>query len=111
MHPMAVLGDPVRRALLARMSEGEQTAGALASRVGAEFGISHSAISQHLATLRNHGFATARARGRERVYRLAPEGFTAAEKWLLQYRSFWETALDDLGRELDGEGFAPERDL
>lgn len=98
MHPLAVLGDPVRRSLITHLAEGEQGAGALVA-----FGITGSAVSQHLGTLRYHGFATVRPQGRQRIYRLAPGGFEAAERWLTQYRPFREAALDRLGEDLARE--------
>jgi DNA-binding transcriptional ArsR family regulator len=102
-HPLAVLGDPVRRALLDHLAAGEQTAGALAAAARAQFGIGGPAVSQHLAVLKAGGFATSRPRGRERVYRLSPEGFSAAQVWLDRYRGFWSAALGRLGDDLDRE--------
>lgn len=100
MHALQVLGDPVRRSLIAHLAEGEQAAGALVARAQGVFGITGSAVSQHLSTLRAHGFATVRPMGRQRIYRLAPAGFQAAEQWLAQMRPFWEDALDRLGEDL-----------
>ena len=101
MHPLQALGDPVRRALVAQMSGGEVTAGVLAAQAGKEFGIGVSAVSQHLAVLKAAGLAEARVKGRERLYRLKPEGFQAVQAWLDLYRPFWSAAMDRLGEELD----------
>ena len=103
MHPLQALGDPVRRALVGHMAGGEVTAGALALRIGAEFGIGVSAVSQHLAVLKASGLATMRPQGRERFYRLAPTGFQAMQAWLDHYRPFWTAAMDRLGDDLDRE--------
>ncbi|MEO8244899.1 MAG: metalloregulator ArsR/SmtB family transcription factor [bacterium] len=101
MHVLQALGDPVRRALIGHLAGGEVTAGVLAQKAGAEFGIGVSAVSQHLAVLKAAGLAAARARGRERLYRLRPEGFQAVQLWLDHHRPFWSEALDRLGEELD----------
>lgn len=101
MHPLQALGDPVRRSLVARMADGEVAAGVLAAQAGEEFGIGVSAVSQHLAVLKAAGLAEARVRGRERLYRLKPEGFQAVQAWLEHYRPFWSPAMDRLEEELD----------
>src|SRR6185369_3337102 len=51
-----VLGDPVRRRLLELLAGAERSAGALASVVQAEFGITQPAVSQHPRVLRETGF-------------------------------------------------------
>lgn len=101
MHPLTVLGDPVRRALLDQLATGEKTAGMLVAQAHASFGIGGPAVSQHLAVLKQSGFAVSRPRGRERVYRIAPQGFSAVQQWLDRYRPFWAAALDRLGEHLD----------
>lgn len=79
MHPFEVLADPVRRSLLATLRTAEAPAGALVAAAGAEFGISQPAVSRHLAVLRDHGFATARTAGRQRIYAADPAGLDAAQ--------------------------------
>ena len=106
MHPLQALGDPVRRALVAAMAEGEVTAGVLAARAGESFGIGVSAVSQHLTVLKAAGLAQSRVRGRERLYRLKPEGFLAVQARLDHYRPFWSAATDRLGAEVDRNGQA-----
>lgn len=100
-HVLAALGDPVRRALVEQLSGGECTVGMLAARAKGEFGIGMSAVSQHLSVLKAAGLARVQPRGRERVYRLDPAGFTALQQWLDHYRPFWQAAMDRLGEELD----------
>lgn len=103
MHPLSVLGDPVRRALLDTLAPGERAAGDLAAQARARFGIGHPAVSQHLAVLREAGFVTVRRHGRQRLYRLSGEGFTAAQDWIDRFRPFWAAAFDRLGADLDLE--------
>lgn len=87
MHPFAVLADDVRRRLVELLATGEQPAGALVEVVRAEFGISQPAVSQHLKTLRDEGFATVRAEGARRLYALEPAGLDAAATALADLRA------------------------
>jgi DNA-binding transcriptional ArsR family regulator len=95
-----VLGDPVRRRILELLADGERAAGEVAAVVGAEFGISQPAVSQHLKVLREHGFATVRAVGTRRLYAVEPTALDEVEAWLAGLRRAWEQRLDALGTEL-----------
>jgi DNA-binding transcriptional ArsR family regulator len=95
-----VLGDPVRRRILELLAEGERAAGEVAAVVGAEFGISQPAVSQHLRVLRESGFATVRAAGTRRLYAVDPAPLADVERWVADLRRFWEQHLDALGTEL-----------
>lgn len=70
MDAFAALADPVRRDLLRRMSPGPVRVVDLA----AAFPISRPAISKHLRVLTEAGLAAADDRGRERHYRVLPDG-------------------------------------
>ncbi|MEE6288318.1 metalloregulator ArsR/SmtB family transcription factor [Georgenia sp. MJ173] len=100
MHALDVLGDPVRRRLLELLATGERPAGALAERIGEEFGISQPAVSQHLKVLRRHGFTTVRADGRRRLYAIDAEPLRELDDWLADFRSFWEPRLAALDTEI-----------
>jgi DNA-binding transcriptional ArsR family regulator len=100
VHALDVLGDPVRRRILEVLADGEQAAGTVVGVVGAEFGISQPAVSQHLRVLREHGFARVRADGTRRLYAIQPEALLEADAWLERFRGFWEQRLDALGTEL-----------
>jgi DNA-binding transcriptional ArsR family regulator len=100
MEAFDVLGDPVRRRILELLAEGERPAGEVAAAVGAEFGISQPAVSQHLRVLRENGFATVRAEGTRRLYAVDPAPFDAVDAWLAGLRRAWEQRLDALGTEL-----------
>ncbi|MEU0493386.1 ArsR/SmtB family transcription factor [Nocardiopsis changdeensis] len=91
----AALADPTRRALLARLAEGEATVNELAE----PFPISLQAISRHLKVLERAGLIT---RGREaqwRPCRLETAPLREVSDWLGRYRGRWE---DRFGR-LDAE--------
>ncbi len=101
MHPFAVLGDPVRRRIVELLAQGEHTSGEVVDAVGGEFGITQSAVSQHLKVLRDAGFAKVRAEGRRRVYALDPGPLRTIDEWLAHYRAFWRDALEDLAAEVE----------
>jgi DNA-binding transcriptional ArsR family regulator len=100
VHALDVLGDPVRRRILVLLADGEQSSGELAAAIGAEFGISHPAVSQHLKVLRDNGFASVRAEGTRRLYAVEPAPLEELDAWVAQFRGFWTQRLDALGTEL-----------
>ena len=88
----AALADPTRRAILARLAQGEATVGDLAG----PFELSAPAISKHLRVLSKAGLIT---QGRDRQFRpcrIAPAPLKQAADWALQYRALWEQRLDQL---------------
>jgi DNA-binding transcriptional ArsR family regulator len=85
----AVLGHPVRRALLDRLREaggGEQPV----KRLAAPFAISRPAVSQHLAVLLAAGLVRERKVGRERHYRLDGARLREVYQWAGRYARCWE---------------------
>ena len=92
------LADPTRRAILARLAEGEATVNQLAE----PFDLSLPAVSKHLKVLERAGLIS---RGREAQWRpcrleAAPLGNVA--EWLETYRRFWEEQFDRLDDYLHG---------
>jgi DNA-binding transcriptional ArsR family regulator len=88
----AALADPTRRAILARLCEGEASVNELA----APFDMSLPAVSKHLKVLEKAGLIS---RGREaqwRPARLEPMGFKGVAEWLEQYRRYWDASFDRL---------------
>jgi DNA-binding transcriptional ArsR family regulator len=88
----AALSDPTRRAILARLADGEATVTELA----APFEMSLPAVSKHLKVLERAGLI---ARGREaqwRPCRLEAAPLEDAADWLERYRLFWEGSFDRL---------------
>lgn len=65
-----------------------------------EFGISQSAVSQHLRVLRDSGFATARIDGPRRLYSIQAEPLREVDAWLEGFRGFWDHKLDAFGTEI-----------
>jgi DNA-binding transcriptional ArsR family regulator len=88
----AALADPTRRAILARLAQGETTVNELAK----PFKMSGPAVSKHLKVLERAGLIT---RGREaqwRPCRLEPAALKGVDTWLEEYRRFWDERLDRL---------------
>jgi DNA-binding transcriptional ArsR family regulator len=100
VHAFDVLGDPVRRRVLELLADGEQPSGAITEVIRREFGISQPAVSQHLRVLRENGFATVRAEGTRRLYRVDTTALQEVDGWLEPFRRFWSQRLDALGTEL-----------
>jgi DNA-binding transcriptional ArsR family regulator len=88
----AALADPTRRAILARLSQGEATVNELAS----PFEMSQPAISQHLKVLEDAGLIMRRVEGTKRPRRLAKEGIEAMDQWLGTLRTALEKNYDRL---------------
>lgn len=77
-NAFSALGDPTRRAILARLAAGEATVMELAQ----PFSMSQPAISRHLRVLEEAGLITRRIEGAKRPCRLAPDGIAEIDKWL-----------------------------
>ena len=100
MHAFDVLGDPVRRRILELLAEGERPSGAVVAAVQREFGITQSAVSQHLRVLRDSGFASARSAGSRRIYAVEAGPLQEVDAWLERFRGFWAPRLDALALEV-----------
>ena len=100
MHAFDILGDPVRRRLLELLAEGERSSGDMTAVVVREFGITQSAVSQHLRVLRDSGFASVRADGARRLYAAQPEPMREVDAWLDRFRGFWGPRLEALATEV-----------
>ncbi|MEV0650685.1 metalloregulator ArsR/SmtB family transcription factor [Phytomonospora sp. NPDC050363] len=93
----SALADPTRRAILARLSQGEATVNELAE----PFEISLQAISRHLKVLERAGLIS---RGKDAQYRpckLEAAPLATASEWLDQYRDYWENRFDRLAAHLE----------
>jgi DNA-binding transcriptional ArsR family regulator len=89
----AALADPTRRAILARLAEGDATVNELA----APFSISLPAISRHLKVLEAAGLVSRSREAQWRPCRLDAKPLQSAEDWIVQYRRFWEGRFDRMG--------------
>lgn len=98
--PFDALASPPRRRVLELLFEKEQTSGELVEVIHAQFGISQSAVSQHLAVLREAGLVSVRKDGNRRVYSLDATPLTAIDAWLDTFRPNWEHSLSALETEV-----------
>jgi DNA-binding transcriptional ArsR family regulator len=96
----AALADPTRRAILARLAEGEATVNELAE----PFPITLQAVSQHLRVLEHAGLIERGRAAQRRPSRLAAAPLRDAMQWLEGYRRFWDGSFDALQQRLTGEG-------
>jgi DNA-binding transcriptional ArsR family regulator len=106
---LQALADPTRRAILARLAQGEATAGELAE----PFAMSFPAVSKHLKVLERAGLVEQGRAAQFRPRRLRPEPLRDVAGWLDDYRRFWEQSLDRLElylKELQDKGGEDERD-
>jgi DNA-binding transcriptional ArsR family regulator len=101
----AALADPTRRALLARLAQGDATVGELAK----PFAMSLPGVSKHLKVLQQAGLVVQGRDAQWRPCRLDPTGLAEVSRWVEQYRSLWEGRLDRMEaylRQLERQGTA-----
>jgi DNA-binding transcriptional ArsR family regulator len=102
------LADPTRRAILARLAEGE----ASVTELTRPFALSQPAISRHLRVLERAGLITQGRRAQLRPRKLEAAPLKEASVFLEHYRRFWEESfsrLDDLLKELQENENAGEK--
>jgi DNA-binding transcriptional ArsR family regulator len=88
----AALADPTRRAILAKLADGDATVGELAQ----PFDMSLPAVSRHLKVLIDAGLIERHTEAQWRRCELRAEGLRAAADWIEEYRRFWETQFERL---------------
>jgi DNA-binding transcriptional ArsR family regulator len=93
----AALADPTRRAILARLAQGEATVSELAE----PFAISLPAISRHLKVLERAGLITRRRAAQSRPTSLRIDALDQAEAWIDSCRVTWESRMDRLADHLE----------
>lgn len=101
----AALADPTRRAILARLADGETSV----SEIAEPFDMSLPAVSKHLKVLERAGLI---ARGRAaqwRPCRIEGSALRDVHDWLERYRQFWDASLDRLKQYLSAEKSGPGR--
>jgi DNA-binding transcriptional ArsR family regulator len=86
------LADPTRRAIIARLSQGEASVGELAR----PFDMALPSLMKHIRVLETGGLVESEKHGRVRTCRLMPGAMKGAESWLAAQRAIWEARLDRL---------------
>src|ERR1051326_6964192 len=98
----SALADPTRRAILARLAEGEATVLELAE----PFQLSLPAVSKHLKVLQKAGLISQGRRAQWRPCRLEPARLKDVSDWIERYRSIWDQRfgrLDEYLRDLQSQ--------
>ena len=96
------LADPTRRAILARLTEGDANVAELA----APFKMSQPAISRHLKVLEQAGLISRQRQATARLSHLEAEPLREATKWLISYQEYWHESfqrLDELLKTMKDE--------
>jgi DNA-binding transcriptional ArsR family regulator len=91
------LSDPTRRAILARLAEGD--AGVM--DVAAPFPMSQPAITKHLNVLEEAGLISRHRLARQRLCHLEPVRLKQLSDWVGSYREFWEESFERLDQLLE----------
>lgn len=100
------LGDPTRRAVLARLAERDLTVGEIAEPIEMTMG----AVSKHLAILENAGLIQTERRGQFRHKKLCSDRLQLAETWLSWFRRFHTDTFDRLETYLAEIGAETKKD-
>ena len=88
----SALADPTRRAIIARLSQGEASVGELAQ----PFDMALPSLMKHIRILESSGFVASEKTGRVRMCSLQTEALATVEVWLAAQREVWEQRLDRL---------------
>lgn len=86
------LADPTRRAILARLAQGEVTVNELAE----PFELRLPTVSKHLKVLQRASLVSQTRRAQWRPCRLEPAPLREAAEWVWDYRAFWDESFDRL---------------
>lgn len=93
----SALSDPTRRAILARLAQGE----AQVTELAKPFGMSLPAVSKHLKVLEKAHLITRHKDGRIHRFTVNPSPIDSAKSWIETYQHFWEQQLDSLASYLE----------
>jgi DNA-binding transcriptional ArsR family regulator len=93
----AALANPTRRAILARLAQGDASVNELAE----PFDMQLPAISKHIKVLERAGLIERSRHAQYRPCRLNPTALAEVSTWADQYRSIWETRFDRLAATVD----------
>ncbi|MWB78949.1 metalloregulator ArsR/SmtB family transcription factor [Pseudooceanicola sp. 216_PA32_1] len=91
-HIFTALGDPTRRAILARLAQGPASVTDLA----APFDMALPSFMGHLKRLEAAGLVASHKDGRVRTCALQPQALGPAADWIAEQRAIWEARLDRL---------------
>lgn len=99
----AALADPVRRAILVALRDGE----ARITDLAAPFRMTFAGVSRHIGVLEKAGLVTREKRGREHWLHLTPGALDDAREWMVEQAEFWAPRLDALTTRLQRKAQQP----
>jgi len=102
----AALGDPTRRALLARLGKRDSLS---VSELAQPFSMSLPAIMKHLDVLSDAGLISRAKTGRTVACRLTAAPMEQAMDWLNRYQRFWSENLDRLAAFMEEDTWLPNQ--
>ncbi len=97
----SAIADPTRRQILDLLSGADRLP---LHAMTSHFPMGRTAVSKHLAILKEAGLVGDTRRGRETLYHLNPARLHEVEEWVSDYQKFWTRRLEGLQEWLDGEG-------
>ncbi|MEI9429779.1 ArsR/SmtB family transcription factor [Mesorhizobium sp. Cs1299R1N3] len=89
-HTFAALADPTRRAILARLLDGEASVAELAQ----PFALTVRAVSKHIGVLEQAGLVTRSRAAQKHLSRIELKPLRDVDRWLDDYRKLWEGRFD-----------------
>lgn len=96
---LIAIADPTRRAILARLAEGE----ARVTDVARPFAISLNSVSKHIRMLERAQLVRRRVEGREHILTLTPAPLDEAADWIAKQKTLWAWRLGELEKALTDE--------
>lgn len=93
------LADPIRRDILQRLINAQQTVG----QIAAEYEVSFAAVAKHINVLEKAKLVRKQRRGKEQVVSIEPAAITDARRYLAQYEAMINRRFDALDEVLKGE--------
>ena len=99
---LIALADPTRRAILARLAQGE----ARVTELAEPFAISLNSVSKHIRMLERAKLVNRRIAGRDHLLSFNPEPLDAAQAWIAEQKTLWAWRLDRLDDALNAQGDA-----
>jgi DNA-binding transcriptional ArsR family regulator len=83
---ISALGDPTRKTIFERLTQGPLAVGELAS----DLPVSRPAVSQHLKVLKDAGLVVDRRQGTRRLYQADPQALADLRAY---FDAFWDQSL------------------
>jgi len=96
----SAVADPTRRRLIRLLAEGDDLP---LHEITARFPVGRTAVSKHLAVLKEAGLVVDRKAGRETRYHLNAAPLREIQEWLSFYERFWTERIDRLKELLEEE--------